>query len=265
MIATAEPTVRIQQIDCPVEEPKQEKDRATGWIHKLNANAPELSAVRDALIGSRAAMMDTVRDLGLPHIPYSYGKVDEFLKNPATLTEGLKGDQFFFIIQPTDYAANIEAPSPGIASLGAIIDRAKEFTKAATGNDFTLVLSEVKDIEFIGNIVVDANGRMYGEFTDEGIPPTRSGVTRLFSFKKDDILDTFRYSFENPELRKAIFQSLSSLPHIGTGRERVWDKGYYELHFIRSQDGPLTPAFYDYRISNAFLFVPPTPPPTESM
>lgn len=259
MIATAEPTVTVQEIVNHIEEPQPEKDRATGWIHKISANAPELAAVREALIGSRAEMMDTVRDLGLPHIPYTYGTVDEFLQNPELLTKDLRGDQYFCIIQPTDYSANIEAPSPGISSLDSIVERAQEFTQKETGHSFTIVLSEVRDIEFIGNIVVDEQGRMYGEFTDEGIPPTRSGVTRLFSFRKDDILDVFRYSFENTELRKAIFQSLSSLPHTGTGRERQWDKGYYELHFIRTDEGLLTPAFYDYRTSKAFLFVPPTP------
>jgi hypothetical protein len=233
-----------------------EKDRATGWIHKLTANNPELSEVRDALVGSRADMMDRVKGLNLPHIPYAHASIEDFLANPAALAEQIRGESYFYTIQPSNYAARVESPSPGVASLDHVVEIAQYFTKKATGTEFRLVLSEVRDIAYLGNIVVDEAGHIYGEFTDEGIPPTRSGVERVSVFQKDITLDTFHYNFEDRELRAAIYKSVSLLPHRGTGRERVWDKGYYELNLVRSPAGTLSPAFYDFRTSNAFLFVP---------
>jgi hypothetical protein len=132
-----------------------EKDRATGWIHKLTANNPELSEVRDALVGSRADMMDRVKGLNLPYIPYIHASVEDFLDNPAALAEQIRGESYFYTIQPSNYAARVESPSPGVASLDHIVEIAQYFTKKATGTEFRLVLSEVRDIAYLGNIVVD--------------------------------------------------------------------------------------------------------------
>ena len=234
----------------PVSKPLE--DRATGWITKLTTNAPELREIRDALIGSRAEMMDAVKELGLPHIPFAHASVDEFLENPEKLAKALKGDHYYYTIQPNDYAARVDTPSPAIASLDAIVELAQEFSSANSKVPFTIVLSEVKQIAFLGNIAVSQDGNIYGEFTDEGIPPTRSSLTRVFQFHKDHTLDTFKYSFENPELQKAIYQAVSLLPHLGTGRNREWNPGYYEVQLVPTDTGRLVPYFYDYRTSKAF-------------
>ncbi len=239
-----------------VVERKPEKDRATGWIRKLTAQAPELAEVTEALTGSRGKMMDTVRELGLPFVPYAYATVEEFLRDPQALAGQLKGDTFFCTLQPTNYVAGIECPSLGVISVDELVEKIKHYTEEELGTSFTIMLSEVRDVAFLGNIVINSNNQIYGEFTDQGIPPTRSGVTRLFGFRKDDVLDTFRYDFKDAELREAIYRSVSLLPHTGTGRDRVWDKGYYELNLTRGENGGLSPAFYDYRQKDAFLFVP---------
>lgn len=235
------------------------EDRATGWISGIAADAPELEEVRKALIGSRGEMMDTVKDIGLPFIPYAYSKVDDFLDHPEALAKDLDGKRFFYLIQPADYACGVESPPHAVSELDTIVDVAREYTSTARGRDFIIMLSEVRDIVYVGNVVVDEHNRMYGELTDEGIPPTRGGVTRLFSFRKDDTLDVFRYEFDDSDLRSAVYSAVNALPHIGSGRERRWDPGYYEYHLVRSPSGRLTPVFYDYRQSKEFLFVPNEP------
>jgi hypothetical protein len=234
----------------------EEPDRATGWIRQLSKNNPELEDVRDALIGSRAEMLDRVKELGLPIIPYAHSTVEDFLASPEKLTKGLSGERFFYTIQPSSYAEAVKSPSPGVATLSQITELAEFFTESYQGTKFTIVVSEAVDVAYLGNIVINESGDMYGEFTDENIPPTRSGISRVRQFQKDPWLGTFCYNFEDTELRRAIYNSIQSLPHRGTGRDAVWQKGYYELNLVRTSNGTLTPAFYDFRDSKAFLYVP---------
>ena len=233
------------------------EDRATAWINKLTAVAPELSAVRDALVGGRAEMLDRVRDFGLPHTPYAYASVDAFLADPEALVSKLKGGRFFYVIQPADYAANIECPKPRVGALADLVRDAARFCRARCGETYLVVASEARDVAYLGNIVVNEEGDVHGEFTDESIPPTRIGVRRLYHFWRHESFNVFRYDFDNQELREAIYRSVRALPCSGTSRTREWAPGYYELCLCRGENGMMAPEFYDVRRSKPFLYVRP--------
>lgn len=239
------------EVERPVEE-----DRATGWIRTLPGDNDQLAGLRDDLEGSRAEMLNRVKALKLPHVPFASASVDEFLNDPSTITQGLQGRKLFCTIQPADYAARVEAPKPSIISLSEIKDLAAGYTMQATGINYHIILSEARDIAYVGNIIVSESGEVYGEFSAEGIPPTRSGLKQVHRFQKDPFLSTFHYSFEDTDLREAIYRSLDYLPHKGTCRGREWQQGYYELLLSREPDGQLRPEFYDYRDCKSFLYAP---------
>ena len=233
-----------------------EEDRATGWIRSLPSSPGDLAEVRDALTGTRGECLKRVVDLELPHIPFIYTSVDTFLRQPGEILSQLRGEDFFLTIQPTDYAARVDSPSPRVASAREIVSLARQYSSDVTGVEFDIVVSEVRDIAYLGNITVAEGGEMYGEFSDEGIPPTRSGLKQVHRFQRDPYLGTFHYSFDDKELRRSIYDALQCLPYRGTGRNREWQKGYYELTLVRSPDNHLYPAFYDFRDSKSFLYAP---------
>jgi len=247
----------FSEVTVPTAVERQvEEDRATGWIRTLPCDKDELAALRDDLQGSRAQMLNRVKALELPHVPFAHASVDEFVKDPRTLTQDLRGEKLFCTIQPANYAACVEAPKPSVISLSKITELAASYTTQATGVNYHIILSEARDIAYVGNIIVGERGDVYGEFSAEGIPPTRSGLKQVHRFQKDPFLGTFHYSFEDTALREAIYRSMDCLPHVGTCRGREWQQGYYELLLSRGADGQLRPEFYDYRDCKSFLYAP---------
>jgi hypothetical protein len=233
-----------------------EEDRATGWIRTLPCDNDQLAGLRDDLEGSRAEMLNRVKALQLPHVPFSHASVDEFVKDPSLVIQGLQGEKLFCTIQPADYAARVEAPKPSVISLSEIPALAAEYTREATGVNYHIILSEARDIAYVGNIIVGEHGDIYGELSAEGIPPTRSGLKQVDRFQKEPFLSTFHYSFEDTALREAIYRCVANLPHSGTCRGREWQPGYYEFLLSRDADGHLRPEFYDYRDCKSFLYAP---------
>jgi hypothetical protein len=237
-------------------EQQVEEDRATGWIRTLPGDNDTLAGLRDDLEGSRAEMLARVKALQLPHVPFAHASVDEFVKDPYTVSEGLRGEKLFCTIQPANYAARVEAPKPSVIPLSKIKELADDYTTEATGVNYHIILSEARDIAYVGNIIVGEHGDVYGEFSAEGIPPTRSGLKQVYRFQKEPFLSTFHYSFDDTALREAIYRSMDYLPHSGTCRAREWQPGYYELLLSREADGQLKAEFYDYRNCKSFLYAP---------
>lgn len=237
---------------------RQGQDRESGWrIACANDKSDFGREVLEVLSGTRSALLAKVRDLNLPHIPFVTASVDDFLADPNRFLKELRGNEYYWMLHATSGDPLAEYPKPRVGSKDELIENLQRYAGGKQGQPFSVAVSECVDIEYLGNIVVNREGSVYGELTDAPYPPTRNGQPIRCRFARHPILDTFRYSNEDAELRTAIYNAIRAIPGDFQGRERVFDRGYYEFYLIRDREtNALKPAFYDFRSHSAFCYVP---------
>ncbi len=234
------------------------QDRESGWkIACAGSDDAFAKVVFEALQGTRSQMLEKVRELNLPHVPFITAPVDEILADPDKYLSELKGDSYYWMLHATNGDPLAAYPKPLVGSKYDLLSEIEQYSSVAGSIPFSVAVSECVDVEYLGNIVVDGDGHLYGELTDAPYPPTRNGMPLRCRFARHPQLDTFRYSSEDTELRAAIYKAIQSIPGEFEGRDRIYDRGYYEFFLIRDdQTHQLKPVFYDYRTHAAFCFVP---------
>ena len=107
---------------------------------------------------------------------------------------------------------------------------------------------------FGGTTVVDQKGSVYFEFIEGNQTPVGKGDANIkYIVFRDENFGSFKYNFENEEIRKLALEAIMQIPHQGEGRDMKFMPGYYEMVIAqRDEKSKPEPFFLDYRDNGAY-------------
>jgi len=213
------------------------------WAKKLKDLYPELSGDldEDRLKGFRA-----LEEMGLPGYKRIKVPIGEFLANPGIIKKDIDTSKFVYVLAPKE--ENLRRFSNVSENVDDLTDVINKNIRQEDWGKYELAVLEYFENFYGGTIVIGPEGQVYSEFKSgmlEGID--KGTVTPEFYAGTDKFTGSFKYSFEDKDLRQAIQNMLSLIPHEGEGREKKRKPGYYEFILTKKDpDSQLVPVFYDY-------------------
>lgn len=102
--------------------------------------------------------------------------------------------------------------------------------------------------------MVDNDNNVYFEFIEGNQTAVAKGNADIqYIVFRDKFTKSFKYSFDNKEVRKLAYNSIINVPHSGEEREMKFLPGYYELVIAQKNENsnPQT-IFIDYRDNDAY-------------
>ncbi len=219
------------------------------WAGALAISHPAASR---SLGENRLSGLEALDSLGLPHSNRCVSALTDFLNQPDYYFGKMTSEQFYIIAQPVNNSAG------RISKSGLDREQTVAFLKQQiqpeSQSQYGLILQEYFKNIYGGSIVINSNGRIHGEFKKGKQGPIAKGTaTPDYFVTRDPYHGLFRYSFEDPELRTAVYRAIQHIPHYGSGRDTTYHPGYYELALIEKyNDAPLSTIFFDYRKGGPF-------------
>jgi hypothetical protein len=186
-------------------------------------------------------------EIGLPMPDSRTLSLPDFLMSPNEHLQQFDSECYIVALLPHD--ANLPRVSTARLDSNDIISLVHDKVPEAVRDSYDIRLMPYYDVKYGGNIVANPNGTMHVEFR-QGLPgPVAYGTeTPPFSASRDQFLHSFKYSFEDEDLRKQISEVIAHIPHSGEARETQYHPGYYEFIVVDKGDkAPLKTLFIDYR------------------
>ncbi len=122
-------------------------------------------------------------------------------------------------------------------------------------SNYNLHLSEYVKNLYGGNIVVSKDGLNVSIEMGDGVqsPIATGEKTPTYITNRDPFTGIFKYSFEDNDLRRAVWRTISAIPHDGEARDMKFLPGYYEFILAhRDSTKALEPIFLDYSSSSIY-------------
>jgi hypothetical protein len=228
-------------------------DSLRGWARALeDLSTPEFSL---ALIQNLRRPMhkryELLKEMGLLRIPVVSVSADTFLSNPGEYLDSISGKKLFPFVEPTSYHPERPRLHNTVADRELLPDLVRATVSGYDPKDFMVTLQPALPVLFNGNITVKSQGDVFAEFSGSRDIPSRQGARILFSAWRSSTDGIFRYSTEDPNERRAAYAAIMAMPSYGSGREREFQPGYYEVA-VAEKDGSLLPLFFDYRDEPCF-------------
>jgi hypothetical protein len=234
---------------------QKDTDREEVWRQAVNSNSGfKGDGLLKAFCGTRVDMMSKVKELGLPHIPFVALSVDEALEGDTLqrkVESELSGHRFFWVIQSDKSGKYLCDPAKG-TTLKELRQKLESFhSRVTNGEKYEVMIGETAATPYLGSITVNRDNEVVGEITRFPNPPTRC-VGRVCTFLMEPHLRTIKYSIYGEELqqdegfKKAIVNTITSIPHYDSGHHAKYKPGYYEYCF-KQMKGSLAPAFLEVR------------------
>lgn len=222
------------------------KFRMEDWTESARQVSPRLA---DALYSDRITGLKAVEEIGLPHYNRKLMQVGEFMSNPDVFTRDMDCGTFFVTLIPK---AGGRRFSEADLDVKQVIYFVRGHLHEAEYWDYDMALQQYFENIFGGNIIANSNGMLLAEFRRGRQGPIGSGtVIPEFYVTRNSFTGSFRYSFENPDMREMIYKTIIDIPHEGNGRAMKFQQGYYEFVIV-NRDGRLRPIFIDYKDSEGF-------------
>jgi hypothetical protein len=219
------------------------------WANALRDTSPEIARVFGE---NRKNGFEALDSLDLPRYKRVQIGLTDFFANPQGAFDELGSTEFYVVAQPKSDSAG------RISKSGLSAENVLNFLNHHIGHenveDYDLTLQEYFQNLYGGNIIINSNGQIYAEFKRGKQGPISKGTsTPEFFISRDQYVGLFRYSFEDTELREAMYRTIRSIPHYGSGRTTHYHPGYYEFALVeRTSDAIMTPIFFDYREGKLF-------------
>jgi hypothetical protein len=216
------------------------------WSRSLTRVNLKLSNELDV---PRNHALTKVVELGLPHCARFNCNLQFFFKFPERYLHSLQSELVYVNLRSKNKQLSVYR-QPGI-SKSMVTNIVKSIVKESPAENYDLTVSEYYENQFGGNIVVNRDGTIYGEFKNGAQWPISDGSeTPEFTFNMSHS-GTIKYSFEDVNLRRALFNTLRKIPHNGSN----YLPGYYEFQLVKKGgiDDVLSPIFIDYRDSSSYL------------
>jgi hypothetical protein len=117
---------------------------------------------------------------------------------------------------------------------------------------YIVQLAEYAPARYGATVIVDRDGVVTLEMVDGEMAKLATGkVSPQYTAHADPFTGVMRYSFDDAELRTAVWRALSCIPTTDEGLPRGRLPGYYEFSLIERR-GRLVPVFFDYKTTRIY-------------
>jgi hypothetical protein len=215
----------------------------------------KLKMLAQDLTEPREQGLAKLKEMNLPQPQQFFVPAIEFLQNPEKYLKKLDSPKIYISLNPRKK----DLPRyrvPWISTEEAIAFVRKNLVGVDPKEYDVLGFQFLENI-YGGSIVINPDGKILVEFRHGQQGPVATGTeTPEFSVRRDIFNLSFKYSFEDPELRQEIYKTILRIPHEGNGRDMKFTPGYYEFALVRKDEqSPLNPWFFDYKNDKAYHIV----------
>ena len=197
-----------------------------------------------ALTGYRQAGRENLKKLNLPRYNAVQILLEEFLVDPSKYFKKIGSDKFYFCLESND-KMSCRYSACDLGEEG-ILEYIKTHVLDDQRNKYKITLQEFLNNEYGGTIVINDDGCIYIEFVQGFQGQIAHGrACPEFLCSVDALTGLMRYNFDDPYLRKVIYDTLMRIPHSGEGRGKAFLPGYYEFSLVKDSQGHLRPIFID--------------------
>ncbi|MCB0335205.1 MAG: hypothetical protein KDD62_02835 [Bdellovibrionales bacterium] len=191
--------------------------------------------------------------LGLPTVPHACTSLTDFLKRPKQYLADFKGLQVRLVVEPNtrkEELPTVRLTNPQKEQIGV---KLRETIPNEARAHYSVLIKEFIPFAYQATIMVNKDQSIDLEATSPTSKSIQLNGEPEYQVRRDPMLFTYRYNFEDPALRQLLYRTILKVPHVGSGRERIFTPGYYELIIAkRSEDTPFQVFFDDYRTGKGF-------------
>lgn len=221
------------------------------WADVYRAYNPE---VANQLNEDRNVSFDNLKKLDLPR--YFSVKLDylDFLEEPERFVENHQSKTYYVAMLPKVKESGMERHSRVDVALEDIEKFVHQRICPTLHRDYDIVVNEFWENLYGGNIIVNEDGKLVIEFK-KGLQMPIAKETKKpdYIVWRDEFTNSFKYSFDNFELKEVVYRTINSIPHSGEGRDVKYTPGYYEFTLVKkSETSLLEPIFFDCRLNSAY-------------
>jgi hypothetical protein len=219
------------------------------WARALKEIDPRLAA---ELNEDRAIGVKKLDELRLPRYKRTSTSLVEFLNHSQEILNNLGSELFYVVLSST--AEELARISKSNVSAQEVINFIDLNVEQQSIQSYDILIQQYFENVYGGCIIVNPNGQVYIEFTAGKQGPIAKGTkTPEYRVVRSEYTGLFKYSFEDENLRAAIYDTLRLIPHYGEGREISYTPGYYEFALVRENESQAPfPVFFDYKNSEAY-------------
>jgi hypothetical protein len=234
--------------------PSKASGNINDWTQGLKSISKDekLLLLAKELTEPREKGLAKLKEMNLPQPQQFLVPAYEFLQNPEKYLIRLESEKVYISLNPK--RKDLPRYRVPYVSIDEAITFAKENLAKVELKEYEVLGLQFLENIYGGNIVINPDGKIVIEFRHGQQGPVATGAeTPEFLVHRDTFTLSFKYSFEDPELRQEIYQTLLKIPHKGEGRDIEFTPGYYEFALVRQDDkSPLRPWFFDYKDDKAY-------------
>lgn len=202
-----------------------------------------------------------INELGLPTYPRVITPVPQLEADPAAAFGQLSIDRYFTILAPMR-SDLLRYRRPNLTD-PEVLEFIRETLTPEIKDKYVVVLEQSMPHAYGGNVVCRPDGGVIVEMISGNFGHNQliSGAQPEFTASRDSYSGRFLYSFEDRELRAAVWRTILAIPHAIEGQHAAefayrglrFHAGYYEFNLDQPDGiGPLKPHFIDYTAQPAF-------------
>lgn len=255
-IEDEQPKLRTSPAHTPALTTMRLPDSLRGWATALE-QSPHTVWSHEFLSDLRKPMFERYRmlqEMGLIRHPLVIVDARSFLEKPDLYLAEIGGEDLFPFVESKHNRDALPKIHNRVIARDTLADAVRDTVSGYDAGEFMVTLQPAYPVLLNGNVTVGKDGAVYGEFSDGTTLPSRQRAPLLIRVWSDPYLKTFSYSSENQALRRAVQAAVQALPAEGSGRERAYQYGYYEVA-VAAEPGTrgLKPLFFDYRSDRVFV------------
>jgi len=233
-------TMAIKRVHEDYEEKNHNYEaNLSDWQHAITDIGLKLKAV----ISDKKKGRERLKRLNLPSYKASKATLMDFLREPEKYFNLIGSKKFYISLEPIDdkHARYSACDLTGEEVIEYILNHLQE----QDTSQYDLVLQEFFENMYGGTMVINDNGSVFIEFVRGFQGQIAHGRKEPeFIAKYDPLAGLMKYSFEDPNLKEALYKALLCIPHRGQERNMVFEPGYYEFSLVEGPIG-LRPIFID--------------------
>jgi hypothetical protein len=205
------------------------------------------------LTKSRIDTYARLERMGLPTVPHVSSTLREFIEHAPQYLGEFSGKHVRLIVEPIGADELLETIRLTDPAPEEIVAKLRQKVSPNQISKYSVLMKEFIPYAYAVTIMVNSDQSMIIEASKPTSSSLQLNGTPDFMLSRDPWLGTFRYSFESPDIRKLLYRVTHFLPHIGSGRSREFQKGYYEMIIAkRSESSPFCFYFDDFREGKGF-------------
>lgn len=238
------------------EAPPERTAKSNDWARdpRMWKMFPRLA---EALTEDRRKSLERIREIGLPTAELVTTDLVSFLNNPEEYYSQLPQGKYFVALDfinpnnPENRDFNFERCGEIDKTKKQVLEFIKKMVPPDKSHLIEIKLEEYAN-KYGGTILIGGKNEIWIEFKKGKQVDIGTGEAAIeYIAQSDKHTGVIRYSFEDPELRQAIYNTLQAIPHSGERHDTRYNPGYYEFALFE-KEGKLKPVFFDYRNSPEF-------------